>query len=46
MANQLCDSVQLFDAQNVSKYIAPVSLQLLIDKVAAVRQAALQLVST
>ncbi|XP_035726061.1 serine/threonine-protein phosphatase 4 regulatory subunit 1-like isoform X1 [Vespa mandarinia] len=45
LATQLLEVVTLFNANDVAQYIAPLSLKLLIDKVAAVRQVALTLVT-
>lgn len=45
LANQLLEAVTLFNPYDVSKYIAPLSLHLLVDKIAAVRSVALALVS-
>ncbi|XP_043493871.1 serine/threonine-protein phosphatase 4 regulatory subunit 1-like isoform X2 [Polistes fuscatus] len=44
-ATQLLEVVTLFNANDVAKHIAPLSLKLLVDKVAAVRQIALTLVT-
>lgn len=44
LATQLLEVVTLFNANDVAQHIAPLSLKLLIDKVAAVRQVALTLV--
>ncbi|XP_014604176.1 PREDICTED: serine/threonine-protein phosphatase 4 regulatory subunit 1-like isoform X2 [Polistes canadensis] len=44
-ASQLLEVITLFNANDVAKYIAPLSLKLLVDKVAAVRQIALILVT-
>ncbi|XP_046588262.1 serine/threonine-protein phosphatase 4 regulatory subunit 1 isoform X1 [Neodiprion lecontei] len=45
LANQLLEAVTLFNPYDVSKYIAPLSLHLLVDKIAAVRTVALALVT-
>ncbi|KAI4493300.1 hypothetical protein M0802_009468 [Mischocyttarus mexicanus] len=44
-ATQLLEVVTLFNANDVAEHIAPLSLKLLVDKVAAVRQIALTLVT-
>lgn len=44
LAKQLLDIVTLFSLNDVAQSIAPLSLQLLVDKVAAVRNVALELV--
>lgn len=43
-ANQLLQAIPLYKPEDISKHIAPLALQLLQDKVAAVRQIALALV--
>ncbi|KAK2579862.1 hypothetical protein KPH14_007545 [Odynerus spinipes] len=45
LATQLLEAVTLFSANDVAQHIASLSLQLLIDKVAAVRHVALTLVT-
>ncbi|KAG7189512.1 hypothetical protein KM043_017203 [Ampulex compressa] len=45
LATQLLEAVTLFSPSDVAQHIAPLSLQLLIDKVAAVRTVALSLVT-
>ena len=45
VASRLLETVELFSPKNVSEHIAPLSLPLLVDKVAAVRHMALALVS-
>lgn len=44
LATQLLEAVTLFNPNDVAQSIAPLSLQLLVDKVAAVRNVALELV--
>ncbi|XP_043461368.1 serine/threonine-protein phosphatase 4 regulatory subunit 1-like isoform X3 [Leptopilina heterotoma] len=44
-ANQLLQAILLYQPQDISEHIAPLALQLLQDKVAAVRQIALQLIT-
>ncbi|XP_050459179.1 serine/threonine-protein phosphatase 4 regulatory subunit 1-like isoform X3 [Cataglyphis hispanica] len=45
LATQLLEIVTLFNANDVAQSIAPLSFQLLIDKVAAVRNVALELIT-
>ncbi|XP_008556160.1 serine/threonine-protein phosphatase 4 regulatory subunit 1 isoform X3 [Microplitis demolitor] len=45
VACRLLESVSLYSTNDVAKYIAPLSFPLLVDKVAAVRQMALELVT-
>ncbi|XP_011144837.1 serine/threonine-protein phosphatase 4 regulatory subunit 1 isoform X2 [Harpegnathos saltator] len=45
LATQLLEAVTLFSPKDVAKSIAPLSLQLLVDKIAAVRTVALDLVT-
>jgi hypothetical protein len=45
LANQLLAAVNLFTAEDTKKHLIPIALSLLLDKVAAVRQVALCLVS-
>ncbi|XP_051161724.1 serine/threonine-protein phosphatase 4 regulatory subunit 1-like isoform X2 [Leptopilina boulardi] len=44
-ANQLLNAILLYEPQDISEHIAPLALQLLQDKVAAVRQIALKLIT-
>jgi hypothetical protein len=45
LAQQLLAAVSLFTAEDIRKHLTPIAISLLLDKVAAVRQVALCLVS-